>query len=223
MFAFAIASPNLPFAISLAIMLILSLLEGVGTLFGLGLSTLFETILPDIDIDFDIDGDMPDGGQLGGLSKLLGWLHFGKVPALILLVVFLTAFGLVGYGVQALANSIFGSLMPGSFASIIAFAMSLPVVRTCAAGLGKVLPKDETSAVSGETFVGRVAIITLGKAKKGFPAEARLKDQFGQTHYVMIEPDVGGEEFFQGDQILLVKKAGAIFKGIRNPNNNLVN
>jgi hypothetical protein len=220
MFAFITADANLPFTISLTVMVFIALLEGVSTLVGLGLSTLLETIVPDMDIDFE--GDLPDGEPPFAISKVLGWLRFGKVPALILLIVFLTAFGLIGLGVQSLASNFLHGLMPGLLASSVAFGISLPAVRTFGSALAKILPTDETSAVSSKTFIGRIATITVGTARKGNPAEARLSDLYDQAHYVMVEPDVEGEVFNKGDQILLVSGNGIIFTAIRNTNNNLV-
>ncbi len=214
MFEFILSGPNLPFVTALAIMLGIALMEGVGTVLGMGISSWVDNLLPDIDLDMDLPEDAPPMA----LSRILGWLHFGKVPALILLVVFLTAFGLIGLGLQALAKNTFGLLMPGWLASVAAFAVSLPAVRVLGGGLGKVLPKDETSAVSDRTFIGRVATITLGKARRGFPAEAVLTDPYGQDHFFMVEPDLDGEEFTQGDQVLLVRKEGNQFLAIRNPN-----
>ena len=118
MFEFVTAGPNLPFSVALMIMVLIALLEGVGTLFGVGLSNLIETFVPDVDIDFA--ADLPEGEASFAMSKVLGWLQFGKVPALILLVVFLTAFGVVGLGVQMLAIDTIGSLMPGMLASLLA-------------------------------------------------------------------------------------------------------
>ena len=64
---------------------------------------------------------------------------------------------------------------------------------------------------SKESLVGRVATITLGTAKHGHPAEAKVKDQHDQTHYLMVEPDALEQEFAQGTKVLLVRKQGAVF------------
>jgi hypothetical protein len=220
MMEFISASPNLPFSVALAVMLAIAVLEGVGTLLGMGVSSLIEGLLPDFDVDFD--AEISTGDTPFAMSRILGWLRFGKVPALILLVVFLTSFGLAGLAIQKVVHTTFGSLMPGLLASLIAFAASLPVVRALGGGLAKILPKDETSAVSEKTFIGRVAVITLGTSRRGSPAEAKLQDQYGQAHYVMVEPDISDEEFQQGDQLLLVKKSGSTFRAIRNTSDSLV-
>jgi hypothetical protein len=78
------------------------------------------------------------------------------------------------------------------------------------------MPKEETDAVSEETFVGKVATIIRGTAKRGFPAEAKLKDLSGQTHYILVEPDAEGDEFTQGAEVIVVQKTGAVCRVIAN-------
>ena len=90
-------------------------------------------------------------------------------------------------------------------------------MRICGGILGRIIPKDETESVSEESFVGRVAVITLGQAAPGKPAQARLSDQHGQAHYVMLEPDTDNAVFEQGTQVLIVSHEGAVFKAIENP------
>jgi hypothetical protein len=84
------------------------------------------------------------------------------------------------------------------------------------------MPKDETDAVSEQSFIGRVAVITLGNASHGSPAEAKLKDQHGQMHYVMVEPDLPNEAFSQGTAVILVRQKGAHFTAINNTSNVLI-
>ena len=47
-------------------------------------------------------------------------------------------------------------------------------------------------------LVGRMATIVLGTARQGSPAQAKVRDQHGQTHYVMLEPDEDGASFQAG-------------------------
>lgn len=214
---FLFAGENVPFAIALALMLIIGLFEGVATLLGLGVSSVLDNLLPDIDIDVDID--TPDGG--GALTKVLGWLQFGKVPALIMLVVLLTAFGTCGYLIQLTLHSLVGWMLPAIIAVIPATAAALPTTRVLGQMLSHVVIRDETEAVSRNSFVGRVAVITLGVARKGSPAEAKFRDQHGTTHYVMVEPDNADDEFTQGESVLLVSDTGSVMRGIKPENTHL--
>ena len=82
--------------------------------------------------------------------------------------------------------------------------------------VAKVMPKEETSAVSLNSLVGRVATITLGTASPGKPAQGKVRDEHGLEHYVMIEPDIADAAFEQGSEVLLVRSEGAKFFAIAN-------
>src|SRR5262245_36379652 len=95
-------------------MLLLIAIETVSVLFGGGLF-------------HHLDASMFDGeAQIDGF---LGWLHLGRVPLFILLIVFLTSFGVVGLLVQALTKSIAGFYWPAALAVLPALVVSLPAVR----------------------------------------------------------------------------------------------
>jgi membrane protein implicated in regulation of membrane protease activity len=200
------APQNLPFSVSILLMLVLAAIEAVGVLVGAGLFHHLDAAIYHGDMDADVHGD-----------GFLGWLHLGKVPLLVLLIVFLTTFGVVGLLVQAVSKSILGSYWPGAIAAIPAVVLALPAVRGFGTLFGRLMPKDETSAVSEDTLIGRIATITVGVARAGQPAEGRVRDQHGQSHYVMVEPDIPGETFPAGTEVLLVKRLGARFSAIRNP------
>jgi len=217
-FAFITASENLPFSVAIAVMLIIALMEGVTTLLGAGLSSLLETLLPEIDIDWDVDA----GEQPGSVIRFLSWLRVGEVPFLMLLVIFLTAFGLLGWAMQGLASSLMSSYVPASLASGVSLLLSLPLVRGMAAMLNRVMPKDESEAVSSESFIGKLATITLGQASNGKPSQAKLRDEFGLTHYVMVEPARVEDSFQPSESVLIVSKKGAVYAAIRNDNAALI-
>jgi len=222
MLEFITADGNTPFAVALGVLFGIALLEGITTLLGMGLSSLLDSLLPDLDLNPDIDTTAPDYPSGNGLTRLLGWLRIGQVPALILLVILLTGFGLIGLTIQSFAQSLSGRLLPGAVASIPALLLALPLVRLLGGVLARLLPKDETDAVSLDVLVGRVGVITLGKACRGSPAEARVTDIRGTTQYVMVEPDSEDGEFPAGTRVLLVRRVGAVFKAIVNPSPSLV-
>jgi hypothetical protein len=216
MLAFLTAPENLAFSVSLALMTLLALLEGVGTLLGAGLSGLADALLPDSLVP-DLDADMPDTAGPGGISGLLGWLYIGKAPFLVVLILLLASFGLGGLLLQKLAEQFLGGLLPGWIASPAALLAALPITRGGARLTARLIPRDETEAISEESFVGRVAVLTLGSARPSYPAQARLTDAHGQSHYVMVEPD-GEMELAAGIEVLIVKKKGHVFLAIPNPN-----
>ena len=193
MFDFLAAPANLPFAVALQVMLLIGLVEALG----LGASAAH------LDIDADADG-----------GDLLGWLGVGQVPLLMLLVVLLALFGMIGIGVQQLADALFGSPLSPWLAAPLAFIASLPLLGVCAGALARIMPGDETTAVSLDSLVGKRAEVTVGAARRGSPAQARVRDAHGQTHYVMIEPVSDDAQVRAGETVLLVRREGGIFIGL---------
>ncbi|HPF74570.1 MAG: YqiJ family protein [Rhodanobacteraceae bacterium] len=215
MLDFLTTSNNLPFAVALAMMLMLSVLELLSFLFGASVSGFLDGLF---DFDFDFEAGDADGSELAGHSladRFMGWLHFGKVPVLILFATFLVSFGGIGLILQGVLRNTTGFMLPGWLAALAVFPLSLPAVRVFGSGLAKVLPKDETEVVSQESMVGRVATIVIGEAAQGSPAQARVRDARGRTHYVMLEPDEPGQRFKTGDSVLLIARSGAVFRAIR--------
>jgi hypothetical protein len=216
MTAFLVADGNLPFTTALVLMLAIGALEAVSMLAGATLSGAIENLVPT-----DLVAEAPDVDG-GSLAQLLGWLRVGQVPVLMLLVIFLTAFGLIGLTLQAVVGTVLPFLLPGWVASLPAFVLALPTMRATGGLIARIIPRDETDAVSEESFIGRVATVTLGRATSGSPAQARLRDQHGQTHYVMVEPDEPDETFETGRQVILVRRQGAVFRAIPNTSAALV-
>lgn len=197
--AFITSGDNVPFFAALLLMLLIGLVEALGLGGGATLG----------------DGVDADGDALGQPS-LLNWLNVGKLPLLMLIVVFLFSFGLVGLVLQQLLAGIFGRPGPWWLAVPLAVAAALPFTRLFGRLVARILPGDETTAVSRETLVGRWATIVTGRAEVGSAAQARVRDAHGQTHYVMIEPDDAGEVFEEGSQVIIVRHAGARFFAIQN-------
>ena len=219
MISFLLASQNLPFTVALCVMMAIAVLEGASLALGVGIASVFDKMIPVIDFD---GIDAPDLSNGSGLSKILSWLRIGRVPILITLIIFLTVFGLGGLILQSFAVRMTGDLLPAWAAALPVFGLSLPFLRVSHAVVEKMIPKDETYAVGEETFIGRIAVVINGTATRERAAQARLKDQFGRDHYVMVKPDNEGEAFPTGSQLLLVSKKGAFFHAIENPNPNLV-
>lgn len=209
------------FVVALAVMIMIALLEGVAMLLGAGLSEFLETLLPEFEVDVDIDLDGPQSHP-PAFTRFLSWLRIGQVPILMVIVVFLTAFGLIGLFLQLATSRTLGFQLPQWIAVVPTLLAALPVTRGAAGLIGMIMPKDETTAVAEATFVGRIATITLGTAKSGSPAEAKLEDEHGQAHYIMVEPDDDHAEFAQGSEVLITEQSGSTFKGIANEHSALV-
>lgn len=214
-----LASENLLFSIALLLMLLIGVLELVALLFGSSVSSSLDGMLPDVELSPHTEVGQLDADS--ALSRFFGWLRIGEVPLLMLLVVFLLSFGLVGLILQSVLLSALGVMAPAWLAAPVVLLASLPVVRFGGGMLQRVMPRDETTAVSSDSLLGRIAVITLGTAKHHYAAEARVKDQHGYQHYVQVEPDNPAEQFEQGAEVLLLTRQGAVYKAIKNANPHL--
>lgn len=208
------------FGIAIALMVLLGVLEVISMLAG-GISDWLDNLLPDSLTETahaEVGLDVADEGIF---VRFLSWLYVGRIPVLMLMVVFLAVYGLTGYLFQTAFATVFGSYLNGTLAAVIVWFISLPLVRVTASGLYKIMPKDETTAVLQESLIGRVGTVVLGEARVGNAAQVRVKDAYGQQHYVMVEPD-SEDVLKQGDAVLLVSLNGNTFKAILNPSGNLV-
>ena len=185
--------PNIAFTAALVLMLLIGLVQLIG--FG---------------VDLDADGDLH--ADTGG--DLLSWLGVGRVPLLMLLVVFLGLFGSIGLLAEQIALDWTGQLLSGWIAAPAAGLAALPLTGAAARVLARVMPQDHTTAIELEELVGRSARIVVGRAAPGAPARARVEDRHGQLHYVMVEPDNPGQIFEEGEQVLLVRRQQDLFRAI---------
>jgi Protein of unknown function (DUF1449) len=203
------APETLPFGIGFALIVGIALVEGAGMLVSMSPSNFIDDWLP------DIQGD-------GALDRVLGWLHVGRVPALVLLLLFLAGYVLFGYSLQMVAKGLFGGYLPGWIAGLLAVPSGMATVRGLGSLIAHIIPRDETSAISEQTLLGRVAVISGGIARRGMAAQARVRDSHGRTHYLMVEPDADDEVFDTGTQVLIVRKVGAFYRCIVNPHPTLM-
>jgi hypothetical protein len=201
------AEQTWPFGAALAVMVSLSVLEGVGLLIAYSPSHWLESLVPET--PDDIDGP-------------LGWLHVGKVPILVVLILFLMSFALSGYLIQGVTLSLRGHLLPAWMASIPAAFAGLSITRGLGGLIAHVIPREETSAISEQSLIGHAGIVVRGIARAGLAAEAKVRDIHGHMHYVLVEPDLPEEVFEEGADVLLVRKNGTGFRCIRNPHPELL-
>lgn len=190
MLEFLGAGENALFVAAIALMVLIGLLQVVG----LG---------GDIDTDADFDA-----------HGALDWLGIGRLPLLMLLVVFLALFGMLGLIAQQASLDWTGALLSPWLAVPGAAVAALPLTGACARMLARVMPGDHTTAIALDALVGRIGQITVGRAEQGSPARARVEDHHGQAHFVMVEPDNPGQLFETGDRVLLVRQQGEVFRAI---------
>ena len=192
MFEFITLSVNSYFTIALSIVIVISVIEIIGQFIGLSVGQLLDSSI-----------DLNSGtSSIGGT---LGWLGIGKLPTLIWLILFLTLFSIAGFVINGLTYEISATFLNERITQISAFVFAILSCKSLAGTLARFIPQEESSAISQESFSGRLAQITIGTAKKGMPAEAVFTDEHNQKHYVMVEP-IEEEQFPQGTNVVLVEK-----------------
>ncbi len=218
---------SLVFAVCLAVVAGLFVLEILTALLGgsiLGVGSNAPDVDLDIDPDFDFSVEAAEGVDVGideaipevdtgdaGSSGIFTWMGARDVPFLIWLVSFLTMFGLIGLVLQSVCLGIFGAPLPILPACAIAFMPALGVTRVIANWVALIMPKTETTALRTRHLGGRRGTVTQGTAARGRPAEVKIKDRHGNTHYVRVEPLYDEEIFEQGSDVTLIRKRGDKF------------
>jgi hypothetical protein len=203
------------FSLAILIMLGLGFFELIGLMIGASPSGWFDDFFG-VDIDSGIHTD-------GIGDALLGWLHLGRVPFLVLLVILLSAFGISGLFLQWLLLSFFSVSLPALITALPALAVAVWAARVFGGLFARILPKEESSAVSRDSLIGRVAVITsTSPATVGLASEARVKDAYEHTHYVLVEPEAPYERLDGGSEVLLVRRQDARFMAIPNPHSEIM-
>lgn len=200
MIEFLLLTENSTYLTALMIVLGLGVIEGVGLLIGLSAMSVLDDLF-----NFDVDTDATVNME-GGATALLGWLCLDKLPVLVWLVLVLTSFGLSGLTLNFVSGLTLGGFIPSLIGIPVAITSAALITSRFGRVLAKVMPKNESSAITQDSFTGRLAMITVGTAKVGQPAEAVFKDNYEQKHYVMVEPLREEESFNQGEQVVLMDK-----------------
>jgi hypothetical protein len=193
-----------PFAVAAAIMAVLGGIELLTTLVGFSIS---EILGKDVAIEAD---------SHNGLGGLLLWINAGRLPLLILIILAFGVFSIEGFLLQGIAHAA-GFAIPVAIAALIAIAGSIPVIRTTSRGIARIIPRDETYAVSDADFVGKVAMVSVGPLDQGLPGRVRLKDVFGNWHTVSARASRDSPALAVGASVLLVDRDARSFIAISAP------
>ena len=198
---------NLPFAVALGALFAIGLLQIVGA------GDMFDG---SVEVDLDHDAALADGLEAGSfLDGTLSVLGIGRVPFLIWLASLLFVFAVTGVVGQALIDGATGSPLSAGIAALIAAGVALPLNGLAVRPLGRLIPKDETSAVGLQSLLRRDAEIQTGTARVGSPARAKVNDVHGHPHFVMVEPHDADTALTEGETVLLVRREGELFFGVR--------
>lgn len=195
MFAFLIADEYLVFSCALAVSLAFIALELAGTF--IGFSFFSDT---HADHDFDLSGD----SFFASISAGMRWMGFGKVPLLAHLILLAGLFGLIG---MVLLHIIYGAtgLYLSNWAAVpIALIGTVFLSNRFTALVVKIIPTDETNAISVSELVGYEATISVGKATHTMPAPANTVDKYGTQHNFMVCALDAGTELNERTKVRLV-------------------
>lgn len=196
-----LAPHNLPFLIAFGALAVIAVLQVTGVSEAIEGAGEFEA---------------PDGLEAGGFGEALTTLlGLGRVPLLIWLAALLFVFASVGVVGQALLMSLLGAPLSAGWAALAAGGAAVPLNSLAMRPLGAIMPKDETTAIALDELVRRDAEIQIGTARAGSPARAKVVDQHGQAHFVMVEPHDQTLAFQAGDTVLLVRREGPTFFGVQ--------
>lgn len=193
-----------PFAVAAAIMLALGGIEVLTMLVGFSIGEL-------VGQDAAVEA-----GSHHGLDGLFLWINAGRLPLLILIILTLGVFSIGGFLLQGIAHGV-GASVPVWIAALVAAAGSMPVVRSTSRGLARIIPRDESYAVSDADFVGKVALVSVGPLDQGLPGRVRLKDVFGNWHTVAARASPDSQSLPVGASVLLVDRDAKSFIAISAP------
>lgn len=205
----ALTAPGFyPFTIAALILVGLVVFEIVAVLVGLSFTTLLSHGHAD-------HGGADGHGDHGPLAAWMSWLNKGGVPLLVLIMIALASFAISGFLIQGVANSLIAPL-PTLLASLCAIAAAMPVTRTLSRWTAKLLPSDETAAISQADLIGLVGTVALGPLDQGKPGSVRVRDRHGNIH-VLRANAAPGHTIPQGVSVLLVDGNRGLFQAIPAP------
>ncbi len=206
MFAIFLTPGYAPFAIAFVVMIGIGLIEAIG----LGIGHL------DADVQANLHGDIHADADGGGLLDWLGLGH--ELPILIWLTSLLGCFTLAGIAIQQSATALNGAALPWGFASGGAVVAGLLLNTLAANGLARIMPGFETSVISTDDLLRLRGTIVEGTARRGAPARAKVVDQHGQAHFIMVEPHDEADAIAAGETALIVRRDGKLFYALPEAN-----
>ncbi|EPO6660495.1 TPA: OB-fold-containig protein [Klebsiella aerogenes] len=183
---------NNPYLFALSFVIMIGLLEIISLIFGHLLSTVIDAHL----IHFE-------SLSSGNIGQALHYLNIGRIPALIVLCLLAGYFAFFGIIAQHVTVNLTHSPLSNMLLAPISLLLAGIAVHYTGKTIAPWLPRDETTAITEDDFIGNMAIITGHSAKHGWPCEGKFTDKFGQTHYLLLEPEEG-KEFKKGDRVLIV-------------------
>jgi hypothetical protein len=143
------------------------------------------------------------------------WIFIRNLPVMATIVAAASGFGVTGLITQGVVSALAGEWMSLGAACSVSAVGALGFVRGFSAIFKKLNLEHTSTAVSLQSLVGRTAVLTSPMTRQGYAGEAVVKDEFGSTHYVMVEPEAEGIEILAKEEFELVALSDGIFRGRR--------
>lgn len=189
-----ILSTGSVYFIVMCVGVLLCLIEIFMTFVG-GLSTVLDDFGP------DIDGDIEPSPAILALN----FLGIGRVPFTIWLVTLLTSFSVLGIYIT----------LKFDLSQVITIGpvliVALVITKFVSQLFSKIIPGDETTAVSEETLVGLSGVLMSPSIKPGYRGQLRVIDIHNQVHYIMVEPN-DDVEYIASDILIVTERRESYFK-----------
>jgi membrane protein implicated in regulation of membrane protease activity len=190
-----------PFAIAAVMIAIVGAIESLSMLIGMSLSEMMGKA-----IGFDHDSN-------SSFINALLWLNVGGVPLLIFILLALGLFSIAGFLIQDVARLVLAPL-PAAIAALAAAAVALPLLRASTREVARVIPQDESYAVSLSDLIGRIGQVVVGPLDQGLPGRVRVKDVHDNWHTVMARAAPDSPPLQKGARVLLVDCRDRLFIAI---------
>lgn len=181
-----------PFHLSLITVILLGMAETIGYYLNLRPSVLFKRFSPK---------------RLDDLPLLN--VKFSKTLIIFFL---LMNFSFAGYFLQLCIYARELAFFPAYYLMLPALIIAIFFTVFMIHCLDQVIPPKKNKQQAD--LLGRLATISSGSARPGFSAQARVRDEFGQLHYVQVEPEFGELEFRSQIILIRLKKSHYVAKQI---------
>ena len=124
-----------------------------------------------------------------------------KFSKILIFVFFLINFSFAGYFLQLIVYASQNTFLAWYYVLLPALIIAIFFTVFMIHCLDQVIKPKHRAEHSN--LLGRLATVSSGNARPGFSAQARVRDEYGQLHYVQVEPEFGELEF--QSQIILIR------------------
>ena len=141
----------------------------------------------------------------GASASVIDFLGLRGLPMTVWLAVLAAFFAGIGLAGQSLIMAILGTTLPASLAAILAILPAIIMTRLVAGFLSRMIPREESTAISTRNYGRRRGVVTVGTARRGKPAQVRFTDYHGNMHHLMAEPLADEDEIEAGSEVLVLR------------------